>query len=129
MRANQLRLGFVSMSYFAAVRTVSDRACAYPVRPGHLRHDTGETAKIGALVRVSVRRVKIAMASARPWQREFGLGHALLANALGESLHIGVDADTGQIMATELTTNDIDDGSRVGPLLDQVAGPDRFVYW
>jgi Transposase DDE domain len=38
-------------------------------------------------------------------------------------LHIGVDADTGQIMATELTTNDIDDGSRVGPLLDQVAGP------
>lgn len=38
-------------------------------------------------------------------------------------LHIGVDAGTGQIMATELTTNDVDDGSRVGPLLDQVAGP------
>ena len=38
-------------------------------------------------------------------------------------LHLGVDAGTGQIMATELTTNDIDDGSRVGPLLDQVAGP------
>ena len=38
-------------------------------------------------------------------------------------LHIGVDAGTGQIMATELTTNDIDDGSRVGSLLDQVAGP------
>src|SRR3954464_5751967 len=38
-------------------------------------------------------------------------------------LHIGVDAGTGQIMATELTTSDVDDGSRVGPLLDQVAGP------
>ena len=38
-------------------------------------------------------------------------------------LHIGVDAGTGQIMTTELTTNDVDDGSRVGPLLDQVAGP------
>ena len=38
-------------------------------------------------------------------------------------LHIGVDADTGQIMATELTTNDIDDGWRAGSLLDQVAGP------
>ena len=37
-------------------------------------------------------------------------------------LHIGVDADTGQIMAMELTTSDIDGGSRVGPLLDQVAG-------
>jgi hypothetical protein len=38
-------------------------------------------------------------------------------------LHIGVDAGTGQIMAAELSTNDVDDGSKVGPLLDQVAGP------
>jgi len=34
--------------------------------------------------------------------------------------HIGVDAGTGQIMAAELTINDVDDGSQVGPLLDQV---------
>src|SRR4051812_33948759 len=38
-------------------------------------------------------------------------------------LHLGVDADTGQIVATALTTNDVDDGSQAGPLLDQVAGP------
>ena len=38
-------------------------------------------------------------------------------------LHIGVDADTGQIVAVVLTTNDVDDGSQVGPLLDQVKGP------
>src|SRR3954464_6552507 len=38
-------------------------------------------------------------------------------------MHIGMDADTGRIVASELTTNDIDDGSQVGPLLDQVAGP------
>ena len=38
-------------------------------------------------------------------------------------LHIGVDADTGQIVAAEVTTNDVDDGSRVGPLLDQVTDP------
>jgi hypothetical protein len=38
-------------------------------------------------------------------------------------LHIGVDADTGQIVAAVLTTNDVDDGSQVEPLLDQVAGP------
>jgi hypothetical protein len=38
-------------------------------------------------------------------------------------LHIGVDADTGEIVAAELTTNDVDDAGRVGPLLDQVAGP------
>ena len=38
-------------------------------------------------------------------------------------MHIGVDADTGRIVASELTTHDVDDGSQVGPLLDQVAGP------
>jgi hypothetical protein len=38
-------------------------------------------------------------------------------------LHLGVDADTGEITAAELTTNDVDDGSQVGPLLGQVAGP------
>jgi hypothetical protein len=38
-------------------------------------------------------------------------------------LHPGVDADTGQIVASTLTTHDGDDGSQAGPLLDQVAGP------
>jgi hypothetical protein len=38
-------------------------------------------------------------------------------------LHIGVDARTGQILASELTSNEIDDGSQVEPLLDQIPGP------
>jgi Transposase DDE domain len=38
-------------------------------------------------------------------------------------LHLGMDADTGQIVASTLTTPDVDDGSQAGPLLDQVAGP------
>jgi hypothetical protein len=38
-------------------------------------------------------------------------------------LHIGVDAGTGQIVAVALTTNDVDDGSKVGTLLDQIDGP------
>ena len=38
-------------------------------------------------------------------------------------LHIGVDAETGQILASELTTSDVDDGSQVEPLLDQIPGP------
>jgi hypothetical protein len=38
-------------------------------------------------------------------------------------LHIGVDAETGQILASELTSSDVDDGSQVGPLLDQIPGP------
>ncbi len=40
-----------------------------------------------------------------------------------EKLHLGVDADTGRILAAELTGPEIDDGSQVGPLLDQVDGP------
>jgi Transposase DDE domain len=38
-------------------------------------------------------------------------------------LHIGMDADTGKIVAAALTTNDVDDASQVGPLLDQIEGP------
>ncbi len=38
-------------------------------------------------------------------------------------LHLGVDANTGQIVAAVLTDKDVDDGSQVGPLLDQANGP------
>jgi hypothetical protein len=38
-------------------------------------------------------------------------------------LHLGVDAGTGRIEAVELTGNETDDRSQVGPLLDQVAAP------
>jgi hypothetical protein len=38
-------------------------------------------------------------------------------------LHIAVDADTGRIAAATVTTNDIDDASQVGSLLDQVDRP------
>lgn len=38
-------------------------------------------------------------------------------------LHIGVDAETGQILASELTSNEVDDGSQVEPLLDQITAP------
>jgi hypothetical protein len=33
---------------------------------------------------------------------------------------IAVDADTGQIVASILTQQDVDDPSQVGPLLDQI---------
>jgi hypothetical protein len=38
-------------------------------------------------------------------------------------LHFDMDADTGQVVAAVLTDRDVDDGARVGPLLDQVDGP------
>ncbi len=33
------------------------------------------------------------------------------------------DAGSGQIVAAALTTNDVDDGTQVGTLLDQIDGP------
>ena len=36
-------------------------------------------------------------------------------------LHIGLDAETGQIVAATLSSKEVDDGAEVGPLLDQVA--------
>ena len=43
-------------------------------------------------------------------------------------LHLGVDAETGRIVAATLTDRDEDDASQVGPLLDQVDGPGRLLH-
>jgi Transposase DDE domain len=37
-------------------------------------------------------------------------------------LHLGVDAETGQIVASALASKEIDDGVAVGPLLEQLSG-------
>ncbi|WP_043837196.1 IS5 family transposase [Muricoccus aerilatus] len=49
--------------------------------------------------------------------------HGSRARRSWRKLHIGVDADTGRIVASTLTAHDVDDASQVGPLLDQVADP------
>src|SRR3954462_12467474 len=49
--------------------------------------------------------------------------HGTKARRSWRKLHLGRDADTGQIVAATLTTHDVDDGAQVGPLLDQVDGP------
>jgi DDE family transposase len=81
MRANQLRLWFASMAYvlICALRRIGLRHTQFAEATcGTIRL---KLLKIGALVRVSVRRVKVAMASAVPYQHEFRLAHALLRNA------------------------------------------------
>ena len=49
--------------------------------------------------------------------------HGTKARRSWRKLHIGLDAETGQIVAAALTRKEVDDGAEVGPLLDQVAGP------
>jgi len=49
--------------------------------------------------------------------------HGTKTRRAWRKLHIGLDANTGAIVATALTTKDVDDAAQVGPLLDQVQGP------
>ena len=49
--------------------------------------------------------------------------HGTKTRRAWRKLHIGVDANTGQIMASALTAKEIDDGAQVGPLLEQIANP------
>jgi len=49
--------------------------------------------------------------------------HGTKTRRAWRKLHIGLDAETGQIVAAALTPKEVDDGAEVGPLLDQVLGP------
>jgi hypothetical protein len=76
MQANQLRLWFASMAYvlLCALRRIGLAHTQFAEATcGTIRL---KLLKLGALARVSVRRIKIALASACPWQNEFALAHA-----------------------------------------------------
>ena len=49
--------------------------------------------------------------------------HGGQAHRSWRKLHLAVDPDTGEIMASELTGNEDGDASLVGPLLDQITRP------
>ncbi|ANY82105.1 hypothetical protein BB934_27465 (plasmid) [Microvirga ossetica] len=54
------------------------------------------------------------------WQRET---HGGKGRRTWRKLHLAADPDTGEILASELTTSEDGDASLVGPLLDQISGP------
>jgi hypothetical protein len=81
MRANQLRLWFAAMAYvlLCALRRLGLAHTQFASATcGTIRL---RLLKIGAQVRVSVRRIKVAMASAFPNAAEFALAHARLRQA------------------------------------------------
>jgi hypothetical protein len=81
MRANQLRLWFASMAYvlLCALRRIGLAHTQFAQATcGTIRL---KLLKIGALVTVSVRRIRFAMASGCPNQPEWALVHARLQNA------------------------------------------------
>lgn len=81
MRANQLRLWFASMAYvlISALRRIGLKHTQFArASCGTIRL---KLLKIGALVRTSVRRIKLAMPSAFPHQAEYHAAFATLAAA------------------------------------------------
>jgi hypothetical protein len=81
MRANQLRLWFASMAYvlLEGLRRIGLKATRLAdATCGSIRL---KLLKIGALVRISVRRVRIAMTTSHPRQRDWAIAHAALSVA------------------------------------------------
>jgi hypothetical protein len=81
MRANQLRLWFASFAYvlLEALRRIGLRHTQFATATcGTIRL---KLLKIGAQVRRSVRRIKIAMASACPYQADYHLAYLYLKRA------------------------------------------------
>src|SRR3954454_43284 len=97
--------------------TLSRRAETLEVpRPRSGSPDTGREAEP---VHLLVDSTGLKLCGAGEWLVE---KHGTKTRRSWRKMHIGVDADTGRIVASVLTTHDVDDGSQVGPLLDQVTG-------
>src|SRR3954462_10744222 len=45
------------------------------------------------------------------------------ASCTWPKLHLGIDAKTGMIVASTLTSKEVDDAAELGPLLDQIDDP------
>jgi hypothetical protein len=81
MKANQLRLWFASFAYvlLEALRRIGLRHTQFAnATCGTIRR---KLLKIGAQVRISVRRIKVAMASACPYRDEYHLAYLALRRA------------------------------------------------
>jgi Transposase DDE domain len=70
-------------------------------------------------VRLLVDSTGLKLCGAGEWLVE---KHGASRRRSWRKLHIGVGADTSHIVAANLTDTDVDDGSQVSPLLNQMAG-------
>ena len=62
----------------------------------------------------------VTLCGASEWLTE---KHGTKTRRSWRKLHLGVDADTGPIVAAALTSPEADDAAQVGPLLEQIDGP------
>jgi hypothetical protein len=98
--------------------TLSRRAATLEV-PGPPSGST-DAARQAEPMQLLVDRTGLKLCGPGEWLVE---KHGTKTRRSWRKLHLGVDADTGQIVASALTGREADDGAQVGPMLDQVAGP------
>ena len=92
--------------------TLSRRAATLEVpRPGHTDADAGSKP-----MHLLVDSTGLKLCGEGEWLLE---KHGTATRRTWRMLHLGVDAETGRIVAAK----DVDDASQAGPLLDQVEGP------
>jgi hypothetical protein len=71
-------------------------------------------------VNVVIDSTGLKVFGAGEWQRE---KHGGKGHRTWRKLHLAVVPDTGELLASELTTTQDGDASQVGPLLNQISGP------
>jgi IS5 family transposase len=97
--------------------TLSRRACGLPV-PERARIGTGD-------LHLIVDSTGLKLRGAGEWLFE---KHGTAKRRAWRKLHIGLDANSGEIVAFDLTDKDVDDASHVEPLLEQlVEAPRSFM--
>src|SRR3954468_1306519 len=77
-------------------------------------------AQAGGPVHVVIDATGLKVSGAGEWRFE---KHGARGRRTWRKLHLAVDPSTGEILASELTSNAEGDASQVGPLLDQIPGP------
>ena len=97
--------------------TLSRRAETLEV-PRPRRSGTGDGGGAGPL-HLLVDSTGLKLHGAGEWLVE---KHGTKRRRSWRKLHLGVDAETGRIVAATLTDRDVDDASQIGPLLDQIEG-------
>jgi Transposase DDE domain len=70
-------------------------------------------------VHVVIDSTGLKIYGAGEWQRE---KHGERGRRTWRKLHLAVNPDSGEILASELTSNQVGDSTMVGPLLDQIPG-------
>ena len=90
--------------------TLSRRACGLKI------HKAEKTRTTGAL-HLIVDSTGLKLRGAGEWLFE---KHGTTKRRAWRKLHIGIDADSGEIVASDLTDKDVDDASHVEPLLEQL---------